>query len=109
MRFFRISYTRRSKWKKLGDLVQKGKDSLFFEMASEEHHFSYGFGRDTKSEISNVKNDFFGLFVKCWGAIQINSPLMDVSSFSHVLFYYGSILNVGALWTSVFKKPLILI
>lgn len=27
---------------KLGDLVQKGKDSLFFEMASEEHHFSYG-------------------------------------------------------------------
>lgn len=27
-------------------------------MASEEHHFSYGFGRETKRKIGNVKNDF---------------------------------------------------
>ena len=43
---------------KLGDLVQRGRDALSFDMVSEGHHFSYGFGRDTKHKISNVKNDF---------------------------------------------------
>lgn len=43
---------------KLGDLVRKGRDALSFEMVSGEKSFSYGFGRDTKYKINNVKNDF---------------------------------------------------
>ena len=43
---------------KLGDLVKRGQDALFFKMTSGEKHISYGFGRDTKHKIVKVETDF---------------------------------------------------
>lgn len=43
---------------KLGNLVKRGQNALFFEMTSEKEHISYRFGRDTKHKIVKVKTDF---------------------------------------------------
>lgn len=43
---------------KLGDLVKRGQNTLFFEMTSGEKHISYEFGRNTKHKIAKVKTDF---------------------------------------------------
>ena len=43
---------------KLGDLVKRGQNTLFFEMTSGKEHISYGFGRDTKHKIVKIETDF---------------------------------------------------
>lgn len=43
---------------KLGDLVKRGQDALFFKITSGKEHISYRFGRDTKHKIVKIKTDF---------------------------------------------------
>lgn len=44
--------------KKLGDLVKRGQNTLFFEITSGKEHISYEFGRNTKNKIVKIETDF---------------------------------------------------